>query len=250
MKKVLVIQHVAHEILGTFHPLLKQAGIRIRYANFGREPHPVFEMKRYDGLVILGGPMGVYESNKYPHLLEEIECARQAMEQGKPVLGICLGAQLIAAALKAGVTPNQKKEIGWYDVSLTTEGKTDPLLGELAGTEKIFQWHGDTFQVPQGAARLAESSACANQAFRYGTNVYGFQFHLEVDEAMVERWLSISSMQAELCALAGHDSPEKIRSDTAKYIARQKELGRKVFSRYLELFSTKRKAVILGSGHK
>lgn len=250
MKRILVFQHVAYEILGTFHPLLKKAGFRIRYANFGRHPDLKVDMERYDGLIILGGPMGVYESKTYPHLAEEIHAIRGAIETEKPVLGICLGAQLIAAALGAEVRPGTDKEIGWYDVALTADGKKDPVLGEIDETEKIFQWHRDVFEIPEGAACLAKSKACPNQAFRYGKKVYGFQFHLEVDEHMIERWLGIPEHQQELLSLGGGELPEKIRAQTGTHLHRLKELSRKVFSRYIQLFSTKRRTIVLPSGHK
>src|SRR3954466_15879822 len=119
MVRVAVFQHVAHEILGTFHPLLKDAGCRIRYINYGREHHAPIDMRRYDALVILGGPMGVYESDRFPHLRDEIKVIQQAIELNKPVLGICLGAQLLAAALGSEVRSSGVKEIGWYDIHLT-----------------------------------------------------------------------------------------------------------------------------------
>ena len=246
MARILVFQHVAHEILGTFHPLLKQAGFRIRYANFGRTPEPVIDMHGYDGLVVLGGPMGVYEAATYPHLFHEIHCIQQAVRQHKPVLGICLGAQLIAAALEAEVTRHRETEIGWCDVSLTQEGKSDSLLGGLKPTEKIFQWHGDTFELPKGAVWLARSEACAHQAFRFGDKVYGFQFHLEVDEPMIDRWLLIPENQGQLPTGAA----EKIRQDTKKHVAHLKGLSENVFSGFLNLFDTKPGRTILGSGHK
>ena len=249
MKRVLVFQHVAYEILGTFHPLLKKAGFRIRYANFGRHPDLTIDMERYDGLIILGGPMGVYESKTYPHLTEEIRSIRQAIQSQKPVLGICLGAQLIAAALGAEVKLGTNKEIGWCDVTLTADGKKDPILGEMEKTEKLFQWHRDVFQIPDGATWLAKSEACPNQGFRYGDKVYGFQFHLEVDEHMIERWLNIPDHKEELFALSGNELPNKIRSETHEHLHRLKELSRKVFSRYIQLFSTKRRTSP-PSGHK
>lgn len=250
MKSVLVVQHVPHEILGTFHPLLKEAGIRIRYANFGREPHPKLEMKRYDGLVVLGGPMGVYEADRYPHLRHEMDCIREAVESGKPVLGICLGAQLTAAALGAEVTRHQEREIGWYDLSPTSEGRADPVLREMGAAARVFQWHGDTFGIPPGAVRLAGSAVCENQAFRYGDNVYGFQFHLEVDEPLVERWLSVDSNRKDVESMGGAPFVDKVRAETRERIGALKELSRNVFGRYLELFSTRRRSTVLSSGHR
>ncbi len=247
MKRILVFQHVPYEILGTFHPLLKNAGFRIRYANFGRQPEPQVDMSKYDGLVVLGGPMGVCDADKHPHLTQEIRAIRDAIQHDKPVLGICLGSQLIAAALGAKVYKNEKKEIGWYDVSLTDEGKKDPVLSGIGGTKKIFQWHGDTFDIPYGGTWLAKSEACANQAFRYGDKVYGLQFHLEVDEPMVSRWLQIPENIAEMKAMGGDTIADGIRKQTPALIDPLKQMSDKVFGRYIELFSTKRRTIVLGS---
>jgi GMP synthase (glutamine-hydrolysing) len=173
MKRLLVFQHVPHEILGTFNPLLKQAGFRIRYINFGRTPDAAPNVEKYDGLIVLGGPMCVSQMDSHPHLQTEINAIHQAMELRMPVLGICLGAQLIATALGAKVHKNPVKEIGWYEVAPTPAGERDPLFKRFNGTEKIFQWHGDTFDIPHGAEHLAASPDCANQAFRYGDRTYG-----------------------------------------------------------------------------
>src|SRR5688572_4363115 len=118
MRKILVFQHVPYELLGTLHPLLKKAGFRIRYVNFWRYPDATVDISSYDGLIVLGGPMGVYEAAEKPHLTFEMQCIREAIKQEKPVLGICLGAQLIAAALGAKVAPASQPEIGWYPVTV------------------------------------------------------------------------------------------------------------------------------------
>lgn len=231
--KILVCQHVAHEILGTLNPLLKAHGFRIRYANFGRHPDLKPELEGYDGLIILGGPMNVDEVEGHPHLLHEVELVRQAAQKKMPVLGICLGAQLIAKALGAKVTRHHKKEIGWHDVSLSAEGKKDPLFKNFQPTEKIFQWHGDTFTLPAGAVHLASSALCENQAFRYGDNVYGFQFHLEVDEPMVHRWLKILAQEVE--------EAETILKETREHIHRLHELALHNFEAFIGLFGETKK---------
>jgi len=247
MKKILVFQHVGHEILGNLNPLLKLAGFRIRYVNFDRHPNTKPDLSRYDGLVVLGGPMNVDEVKKYPHLAVEIEAIKTALEREIPILGICLGAQLTAVALGASVGKNAVKEIGWYDVSLTEHGQKDPILKHFEKIEKIFQWHGDTFEIPKGAAHLATSPSCKNQAFRYGKKCYCFQFHLEVDAPMVERWLDIPASLEQM--RNAKIDPEGIRKQNHKYIDRSLQLGRKTFSAYIDLFSTKSRQVILGSRH-
>lgn len=236
MKKLLVLQHVAHEILGTLNPLLKRNGFRIRYVNFARHPDAEPNLDGYQGLVVLGGPMSVNDTAQHAHLLTELRLIEEAMRRDLPVLGICLGAQLIAKTLGAAVYPNPEKEIGWYDVTPTEHAEEDPLLAEFDGTEKIFQWHGETFDLPGCATHLAYSSLCANQAFRCGANVYGLQFHLEVDEPMIERWLRVAENRRELASLDGRINPGAIRRETPIHLARLQQLGDQVFGEFIRLF--------------
>ena len=247
MKSILVLQHVAHEPLGTLHALLRTAGFRIRYVNYSREPTAEVDMARYDGLIVLGGPMGVYQTDLHPHLHREIDLVKQAMAQDKPVLGICLGAQIVAHALGAAVGPLPVKEIGWYDVALTDAGRNDPMLAELGPGEPIFQWHGDAFALPEGAVQLATSALCPQQAFRFGQRVYALQFHLEVDAGMVDRWLDLPAHQAEVNETHGEAGRESIREATRDRIGPSMASGRRVFGRWLELFSTKRRTTVLRS---
>lgn len=234
MRKLLVFQHVPYEPLGTLDTQFKNAGFRIRYVNFARSERLRLDVGRYNGLVVLGGPMSVNDVSRYSHLAEEIDAIRTAIAADIPVLGICLGAQLIAAALGAPVVPNAVKEIGWSDVKRTPAGSADPLFRHFKTTEKIFQWHGDTFALPDGAALLAETAACKHQAFRYGAGVYGLQFHLEVDEALIRRWLNTPEMRRELAEshVAGHT--EKILEQTRQHIARSTRLSRAVFGAFID----------------
>jgi GMP synthase (glutamine-hydrolysing) len=247
MAKLLVCQHVPFEILGTLNPLFKSSGFRIRYVNFGRQPDAKPSLDGYHGLVILGGPMNAHQVRRYPHLTTEIHLIQEAVERGMPVLGICLGAQLIARALGAEVTGNQTKEIGWYEVSPTGEGKHDPLLRHFGESETIFQWHGDTFGVPREALRLASSPACSNQAFRFRTNVYGLQFHLEVDERMIERWLNIPMHKKEIESLKGEIDSQVIRRETRIYMKRLKQLSESTFGEFIKLFGVQKKRHRLAS---
>jgi len=247
MPKLLVCQHVAYEILGTLDPLLREGGFRIRYVNFGRDPHARPMLTSYGALVVLGGPMNVDQFERYPHLDTEIKLIHEAIERGIPVLGICLGAQLIAKALGARVRRNHVKEIGWYDLTLTSRGRDDAVLGHLGGTEKIFQWHGDTFDIPPGAVHLASSPTCENQAFRYRENVYGFQFHLEVDELVVRRWLEVPIHRREIEALNGAIDPEVIRAETPRYIGRSLELSERIFGSLIETFGGRKRYFALPS---
>ena len=249
MRRILVFQHVPHEILGTLDPLLRDAGFRIRYVNFGRQKDATPDVSRYHGLVVLGGPMNCDQVDRHPHLAVETEAIRRAIDRGLPVLGICLGGQLIARALGARVSRSPEREIGWYDVTPTAAGATDPLFGHFAGTEKIFQWHGDSFEVPDGAVHLASSPTCPNQAFRYGENVYALQFHLEVDEPLIARWLHTPVMAREIECLGAGFSAERIMDETRRHIARSLALGHAVFDHYLQLFHTRSRRVALPSRH-
>jgi GMP synthase (glutamine-hydrolysing) len=247
MKKLLVLQHVAHELLGTLNPLLKRSGFRIRYVNFARHPDAQPSLDGYDGLVILGGPMSVNDADRLSHLNTEMKLIEAALRSNLPILGICLGAQLIAKTLGAPVYPNREKEIGWYDVSPTDDAERDPLLAEFQETEKIFQWHGETFEIPRTSYHLAFSSLCANQAFRYGSKVYGFQFHLEVDEPMIQRWLRVAENRKEITSLGGTIDPECIQRETPEHITRLHQLSERVFGEFINLFGPERKNLIFPS---
>ena len=247
MTKIVVLQHVPYEILGTMNPLFKQQGMRIKYVNFGRHPHAEPSLRRADALVILGGPMNVDMIEEHPYLQTEIKLIQRAMEKQIPILGICLGAQLVAKAAGARVSKNPQKEIGWYDVSLTEEGVKDPLLMVFNKTEKIFQWHGDTFDLPKNSVHLASSAACSNQAFRIGDNIYGFQFHLEVDQPMIERWLNVPAHIEEMVASEGKINPEKIRQETPLYIARAERLSNQTFIAFGKLIGHRGKQKRLGA---
>ncbi len=249
MRKVLVFQHVAHKILGTLNPTLKERGLNIRYVNYERTPDEHPSMQKYNGLIILGGHMGVYEAEKYKHIKVEMQLIEEALKKDIPILGICLGAQLLAHVLGADVRKNKEKEIGWCDINLTPEGLKDPLLGHFSPTEKIFQLHGDTFDIPQTAAHLACSQECPGQAFRYGNKVYGLQFHLEVDGPMIQRWLDNPRNHEEMFSTHKNFSKKTISQETEIYLPHSLELSRKTFLNFIDLFSMKERPVRLGSDH-
>lgn len=247
MRKVLVFQHVAHKILGTLNPALKGRGLNMRYVNFERTPEEHPSIQKYNGLIILGGHMGVYEADKYRHIKVEMQLIEEALKKEIPILGICLGAQMLAHALGASVKKSPEKEIGWCDIQLSKEGLADPLFSHFGPTEKIFQLHGDTFDIPQSAVHLASSSACPGQAFRYQDKAYGIQFHLEADQAMIWRWLDNPRNQTELFSAHQDFSAEKIRTETEKNIERSCELSRQTFGKFIDLFALKEKPIRLGS---
>ena len=245
MPKLLVLKHVAHEPLGTLDPLLRRSGFRIRFVNFGRHPGARASLDGYQGLVVLGGPMNVDDVERHPHLAHERELVSRALDRNLPILGICLGAQMIARVLGADVRRSRAKEIGWHRVSATPEARADPLLEHFGEIEPLFQWHEDAFDLPSGAVHLARSEGCENQAFRFGERAYGFQFHLEVDEPMVERWLRVPALQADVELVDG--GAERIRRDTREHVGRLQSLAAKTFAAFLRHFPGRGRVRILPS---
>lgn len=249
MKRITVIQHEAYEVLGTLDPLLKKEGLRIRYVNFERDPGADPSLERYDGLILMGGYMGVYEAEKYTHLKVEMALIEQALKRKLPVLGICLGAQILAHVLGADVRKHESREMGWYDLHLTDEGRNDPVLGHFQKTEKVFQSHGDTFDIPRTARHLAWSELCAGQAFCHGDNVYGLQFHLEVDRTIVDQWLELDENREIFKNSHGTFVPGDIKSDTEKYISNSMALSTEAFLKFLKISGKRERFIRIGSGH-
>ena len=185
MADICVLQHAQCEDLGIVEQILPGYGLAPYYVRtFAGEPVPK-RLKNAAGLVVMGGPMSVYDYRQYPFLLDELRLIEQALKEEKPVLGVCLGSQLLAAALGADVKQGAQKEIGWYEVELGAAGRGDPLW---AGVEPCFMgyhWHGDVFSLPQGATSLAASQLTEHQAFVYGDRAYGLLFHMEVTEKTI-----------------------------------------------------------------
>jgi GMP synthase (glutamine-hydrolysing) len=176
--KIHYFQHVPFEKLGSIEKWSRANSHSLSATKFYQGDF-LPEVKSIDWLIVLGGPMNIYEENKYPWLTQEKRFIEQAIKEKKIVIGICLGAQLIADVLGAKIFQNQHKEIGWFPIHLTDESK-DSLLNFLPRKFNVFHWHGDTFELPSGAVRLAQSEACHQQAFIYDENVLALQFHLEV----------------------------------------------------------------------
>lgn len=236
MRKLLVFQHVAFEPLGTLNQQFKEAGFRIRYVNFDREPHARIDPARYHGLVVLGGPMAADEVHRYPHLGYEKAVICNAVDLGLPVLGICLGAQLIAAAFGGKTLRRDAPEYGWVEVRPTAAGREDPLIGHFADAELVYQWHSDTFTLPHAAVHLAESDTCRLQAFRLYDHVYGFQFHLEADRPLIERWFDGAKRVGKLDALGIHPRRRETMTASDRLLPRAAELGRAVFGGFIDRF--------------
>jgi GMP synthase (glutamine-hydrolysing) len=185
-RRVAVIRHMAFEDTGIFGEVLAQRGWSVSTLDAGIDDL-ADSMREADLAVILGGPIGVYETERYPFLKAELQALAKRLAAGRPTLGICLGAQLIAAALGARVYPGGKKEIGWSGIRLIGAGERS-CLAALA-SQPVLHWHGDTFDLPQGAQLLASSAVYENQAFSLGNNVLALQFHAEADSRRIEQWL-------------------------------------------------------------
>ena len=191
MAFVYVLQHHEEENAGSLGDVLHARGIEARTVHgYIGEAVPK-RLGEAAGLVILGGPMGVSEQDRYPFLTDELALIGDALAHNVPVLGICLGGQLLAHALGATVSKSPRAEIGWYPLRLTEAARKDRLWADLPHSCPAFHWHEDMFDLPPGAALLASSDLTPCQAFRSGMNAYGLQCHLEVTDALLERWLTV-----------------------------------------------------------
>jgi GMP synthase-like glutamine amidotransferase len=222
VSRVLIFRHVPFEGAGLIEGVLRERDIDFDYVDLYRSGTLAPDDSLYDGLIFMGGPMSVNDDLAYLRLEEEI--LRRGVTQGKPVLGICLGAQLIAKALGGSVRRNPSKEIGWYPLRFTPEAQADPLFSGLS-EETVLHWHGETFDLPLGSVLLASSELCQNQAFRFGRCVYALQFHLEVTPAMIADWCSQDANCGDVC-----DLPNPI--DPQSHSSRMHALSGKVFGEW------------------
>ena len=226
MKNAVAIYHVAFEDAGTLEPILAERGIGLTYLQAGRDDlSPALDA---DLLVVLGGPIGIYEIDRYPFLKDELATIEKAVKKRIPVIGICLGCQALAAVLAARVYPGPQAELGWDTLTLTADGKASPL-GVLEGLH-ILNWHGDTFDLPSGATRLASTKLTPNQAFSYGPKVLALQFHVELPERDMERWLIGHTLE-----LAKNNVDlAKMRQLTARYAPPTNAASQKLFNDWLD----------------
>jgi GMP synthase (glutamine-hydrolysing) len=227
-KSCLAIRHVAFEDLGLLGPLLAGRGYDIRYHEAGVERFDADTLVAPDLVIVLGGPIGVYEAETYPFVADEIAAIARRLDAGQPMLGICLGAQMMAAALGARVTPGPVKEIGWASLTLT-EGGRKSLLAPL-GANPVLHWHGDNCELPPGCERLAFTAHCPVQAFSRTPSQLALQFHLETELARFENWLVGHTVEL---GKAGID-PRALRAQAQADGAATCELGRKVLTAWLD----------------
>lgn len=228
MRECLAIRHVAFEDVGLLATLLAERDVRLRYLRAGVDVIDAAALTTADLVVVLGGPIGVYEQEQYPFLRAEIAAVRARLESKRPLLGVCLGAQIIASALGAEVKPGPEKEIGWMPVELTDAG-AHSVLAALKDVP-VLHWHGDYFALPAGATNLARTRACPYQAFAIGPGVLALQFHIEVDAARIEEWLIGHAVEL---GKAGID-PRDIRRQANEYGQLTARAGRVVLSRWLD----------------
>ena len=189
MKTAVALRHVAFEHLGTLESVLRRRGVDVRYVDTPVEAIDSIDPAEADLAVVLGGPIGAYEVDAYPFLRHELDWVESRLRSERPVLGICLGAQMIARLLGARVYPGDVKEIGWGAVTLTDAGARSCLAPLGDPDVRILHWHGDTFDLPDGAVRLAHNENYENQAFAYGRHVLGVQFHIDIRPDEIEHWL-------------------------------------------------------------
>ncbi|RFF29666.1 glutamine amidotransferase [Wenzhouxiangella sediminis] len=229
MRTCLAIRHVAFEDLGAFAPVLETAGFETVTVDAGVANLAALDPLAPDLFVVLGGPISAGDEQAYPFLKHERRAMERRLEHGRPTLGICLGAQLLARAAGARVYPGKYKEIGFAPIELTQAGKAS-CLAPFRDLPMTLHWHGDTFDLPAGATRLAFSQHCENQAFQLGTTAIGFQFHPETDARHIEQWLI--GHAAELAA-EGIDVG-RIRSQAGRLSDELADKARRVIQTWLE----------------
>jgi GMP synthase (glutamine-hydrolysing) len=228
---LLVLQHAGCEPPGVYEEVLRDRGIPIARVVMD-EARGLPDWRRHAGIVVMGGAMGAYEERLHPWLAAEKRLIAEAVEAGTPYWGVCLGAQLLAAALGARVAPGTAPELGIQSVALTEEAAGDPVFSAAPPTFRTLQWHGDTYELPDGATRLARSERYEQQAFTIGA-AYGLQFHLEVDGALAETWMSVPDYVAELERLDGDDAPARMLEGVRAAQAETVPLARSLFARWL-----------------
>jgi GMP synthase (glutamine-hydrolysing) len=233
-RPVLVLRHVEHVPLGSLETIFTEARLCWRYVDLFAAAPPLLPLEHAAGLVILGGPMSANDAVEFPFLVNELNWICEAVEAELPTLGLCLGAQLMAKALGRAVYPNRPKEIGWYELEVRDEAASDPLLGGSRPVETVFQWHGDTFELPDGAIHLAQSRLCPNQAFRVGRRAWALQFHAEMTIALIDEWLTEPGFETELDQLDYID-PAQIRAQIPQQLPAMESFCHRVLRRFAAL---------------
>jgi GMP synthase-like glutamine amidotransferase len=231
--RILVLQHIACEPPGVYEDVLRERGAELHRVELDEgEPLPDGG-GGFDAIVAMGGPMSATDDTALPWLTEEKRLIAEAVGAGTPFWGVCLGVQLLAAALGARVYPGPEPEVGLLPVELTEEALDDPVFASLPRTLLTLQWHGDTFDLPEGAVRLAGSPAYPNQAFRLG-RAYGVQFHLEVSDEMAREWAEVPEYVASLERTLGAEAAPEFLAAVADRAEEMRAAGRALFERWLD----------------
>jgi GMP synthase (glutamine-hydrolysing) len=226
----LAIRHVPFEDLGSFAPVLRERGFAIAYRDAGLDDLGARDIVDADLLIVLGGPIGVYETKGYPFLKDEIAAVERRLKVGRPVLGLCLGAQIMAKALGARVYQGKRKELGWSPLLLTDAGRKS-ALGELGPRTSVLHWHGDTFDLPRGAELLASTPLYENQAFSWRDHALALQCHIETTVRGLERWFIGHTLEI---ATSRGVKLEELRRDTRRLGPRLAERGPRVLKAWLD----------------
>jgi GMP synthase (glutamine-hydrolysing) len=230
MPTVVVIQHVAVEGLGRIAAVLAEAGIDVERIG-PRSPLPQGSGRVADGVIVLGGPMSAYDGDRHPRLRDEMALLGEALASKTPILGICLGSQLLAATLGARVVPSGSLELGWHEVRLSPEAEHDALFRGIESPLMALHWHGDVFELPTGATHLARSYATAQQAFSYGGHAWGLLFHLEAAAADARNWVSAFPHDV----LAAKTTAAAVLGETETHSLATERVAAVVFRRWADL---------------
>ncbi|QGU32166.1 glutamine amidotransferase [Thermochromatium tepidum] len=229
MKTAVAIRHVAFEDLGSFAGVLTQRGWVLRDLEAGIDRLGDIDPIEPDLLVVLGGPIGAYEEASYPFIRDALRLLERRLQSDRPTLGICLGAQMMARALGARVYPGPDKEIGWTPLRLSPAGQRSPLANLDGALTSMLHWHGDTFDLPPGATRLASTDLYLNQAFSWGRSALGLQCHPEIRADQFERWLIGHAVELNI---AGISIPD-LRAESARLAPTLEQQGRRFFDAWL-----------------
>lgn len=232
--KVLVLQHIECEPPGAFGDVLRERGADVVPVELD-EGASLPDWRRFDHIIAMGGPMSVNDDERLPWLTDEKRLVSEAVRAGTPFWGVCLGAQLLAASLGARVYAGPQPEIGLVPVRLAEGARDDPLFCDLAEQLVTFQWHGETFDVPEGGVLLAESDLFPNQAFRWGRRAYGIQFHLEVSSDMARAWGAVPEYSDSLERSLGPGALGRLVADLEHSEQALVDVGRRLFERWLDL---------------
>ncbi len=228
---ILELRHVECEGPGAYEKFLRAAG-EVCTVRMWQESVP--DHLDFSAIIVMGGPVGVNDSERVPWITQEIDFLVRAVGAGVPIWGVCLGSQLLAAALGARVYTGEVPEVGVLDVTMTPEAESDGVWADLPPSFEALQWHGDSFDLPSGAVRLASSPAYDNQLFRYG-NSYGIQFHLEADRALAAQWLQIDEYVESLEQVCGSGAAEDLLDDIERTESSTVEYASAAMGRWLEL---------------